>query len=87
MTTHDDTQSLSETLRKAHTPIFAVSAMLHGAESLLDEAESIPDPDGYIFNSAELVRLAIMKVDELMRCLGDHDVIRLAEKLEGKVAA
>jgi hypothetical protein len=86
MSAHDDTQALSEILRKAYAQIYAVNAMLHGADALLGEAESIPDPDGFIFNSAELVRLAIGKADELMQHLSEPDVIRIAEKLEGKVA-
>lgn len=62
----NDTESLSDDLRKAHSPIYIIAAQLAGVNALLEKAESMPDEDGVIWSAAELVRHTQKIVDELM---------------------
>lgn len=80
----EGTESLADDLRKAHHPIFEISALLAGAEALLEKAESMPDPDGVIWSAVEIVRHTQTIVDNMTA--GLDSVATRVEKAE-KAAA
>ncbi len=61
----DYTETLATDMRKAHTPVYRITALLAGIEALLEKTEA-PDTDGLIWSAQQLVEHTQTAVDELM---------------------
>lgn len=85
--TNSKPATLAEDLHEAHKPIYKIVALLHGAEALLEKAESQPDPDGDIWHAAELVRHTIQEAERMMEGFDERSLEPRAKHLEGKAAA
>ncbi len=80
----DNTETLAGDMRKAHSPIYVITALLAGIEALLEKTEA-PDTDGLIWSAKQLVEHTQTACDELMAGL-DHVATR-AEQIEKAAAA
>jgi len=82
----DKQGSFADDLRAAHAPIYHIIALLHGAEALLEKAETQPDPDGDIWHAAELVRHTINEAEAMMTGFEERRLIDRAGRVEEMTA-
>lgn len=82
----DKQGSFADDLHAAHAPIYHIIALLHGAEALLEKAESQPDPDGDIWHAAEVVRHTITQAETMMKGFEERRLLDRAKQFE-EVAA